>query len=72
VNNHFAAQESHDIVNMHVSIRDTEETWSLTFGLKNAFDKKYLLAADSNGGLGYALGVYAQPRNWYLSYETSF
>ena len=44
----------------------------LTFGLNNAFDEEYLVAADFNGVIGYELGVFARGRNFFLSLGYDF
>ena len=49
-----------------------DEKWRLTFGVNNVTDKAYLIAGDSNGTIGYALGVFSRPRNWYLTAEVKF
>ena len=49
------------------------ETWSLQAGIRNLFDKQYLTGAnDELGGLGYAEGTYAPPREWFVTARYNF
>ena len=72
VNNELVAQDAYHALNLRATYRDPTEKWSVALGVNNLTDEQYLVAADSNGAIGYALGVFARPRNWYLSVERAF
>ena len=46
--------------------------WRFTAGVANLTDEQYLLAADFNGTIGYELGIFARPRNWFISARYDF
>lgn len=72
VNDARVASDAYHNLNLSMAYADADDTWRLTFGVKNVFDKAYMIAGDSNGTLGYALGVFSRPRNWYMTAEFSF
>ena len=44
----------------------------LTAGLNNVTDARYIISGDANAGLGYDLGIFARPRNFYFSISKDF
>ncbi len=70
-NDPLVADDGYDALNLSAAYRPLKSGWSLTFGVNNVTDARYIIAGDSNGALGYRLAVYARPRNWYvnLGYE---
>ncbi|MCH8073579.1 MAG: TonB-dependent receptor, partial [Proteobacteria bacterium] len=71
-NNVLVAQDAYHVLNVSATYRDSTEKWRVALGVNNLTDEDYLIAADSNGAIGYALGVFSRPRNWYLSVERAF
>ena len=55
-----------------LTYRTPNKKMSVTVGVINLTDERYLVAADSNGTLSYALGIYARPRNWMASVRYDF
>ena len=46
---------------------------SLSGGVKNLFDERYLIQGNASlGTLGYAERIFARPRNWYVQLSSSF
>lgn len=48
------------------------EAWRVIAGVNNVTDEEYLVAADFNGTIGYELGIFARPRNWFVSVAYEF
>jgi len=72
VNDARVASDAYHNVNLNIAYDDPNEKWRLTFGVNNVFDEKYMIAGDSNATIGYALAVFARPRNWYLTADFTF
>lgn len=68
----IVSEPGYHAVNISAAYRDSSEKWLLKFGVNNVTDEEYLVAGDSNGTIGYALGIFARPRNWYLTLERAF
>jgi len=65
-------EDEYHNVNLSATYRDAAEKWTLRVGVNNLTDEEYLIAGDSNQTIGYALGVFARERNWYLSVSRVF
>ncbi len=65
-------EDGYTTVDFNMAYTSASGEWLLRMGVNNLTDEEYLLAADSNSGLVYDLGVFARPRNFYLSAEKSF
>ena len=65
-------EDGYTSVDLNVAYTTPSEDWVFRAGVNNATDEEYLLAADANSGLVYDLGVFARPRNFYISVETNF
>lgn len=72
VNNPFVFEDGYSNVDLQVAWSDTVQRWRATLGVKNLTDAKYLIAGDSNDTIGYALGVFARPRVWFLRLDHNF
>ena len=56
-----------------VRLNDIKNEWSLTFGVDNLTDELYLEQGNASfATIGYAVGIYARPRNWFLSLSKDF
>lgn len=50
-----------------------DDRWSLTAGVVNLTDKRYLIQGNASlGTLGYAEKIYARPRSWYIQVAAEF
>lgn len=65
-------EDGYAYANASVSWLSDAESWQVTLGVNNITDSRYLIAGDANAALGYDLGVFARPRNWFFAVETSF
>ena len=66
-------QEGHFIGNASVRVEDEDEVWSLTFGVSNVFDERYIIQGNASlGTLGYSERIFARPREWYLQAGFNF
>lgn len=52
---------------------DVDDRWSVTAGVLNLFDERYLVQGNASlATLGYAERIFARPRNWYLQLAARF
>jgi iron complex outermembrane recepter protein len=65
-------QSSYLLQNASIMFRDSNQHWTLSLGLANMTDKRFLISANQNQALGYAEGVYARGRTWHLSAKKYF
>mgnify|MGYP006272044209 CR=1 FL=1 len=72
VNNEFVFEDGYHNVDVSASWQSPDRTWRFTGGINNLTDAEYLIAGDSNDTIGYALGVFARPRVWYLKLSRTF
>ena len=72
VNDDFVAENGYDTLNLSAAFEPLSADWTVTFGVNNVTDERYILSGDSNGVLGYRQVVYARSRNWYLNMEYRF
>jgi iron complex outermembrane receptor protein len=50
-----------------------DDRWSVTAGVLNLFDERYLIQGNASlGTLGYAERMFARPRNWYIQVGAQF
>jgi len=61
-----------DLINASLTLESPDNIWSITFGGKNLTDESYLITGFFQPGVGYTEGVYARPREWYLSGKLTF
>ncbi len=66
------AQDSYDVVNVNIAYVSPSENWSASLGATNLTDEEYLVSANQNGRIGYAEGVFARERQWYLKLRRDF
>lgn len=72
VNDPFVAQDGYNKADLNVSYQPQSEKWKVTAGVMNLTDEEYIIAGDSNSTIGYALAVYARPRNWFVAFNYEF
>lgn len=65
-------EDGYTVVDLNLAYTTASEDWLFRFGINNIGDEEYLLAADANSALVYDLGVFARPRNFFLSAEAHF
>ena len=52
---------------------DIDDRWSVTAGVINLFDERYLIQGNASlATLGYAERIFARPRNWYVQLSAEF
>jgi len=72
VNTPNVLQPGYHLANGSVML-NAHDRWSLQAGVRNIFDQRYLTGAnDELGGLGYAEGTFAPPRECYVTARVSF
>src|SRR5690606_24607221 len=50
-----------------------DDRWSITGGVINLFDERYLIQGNASlGTLGYAERIFARPRSWYVQVAAEF
>ena len=72
VNNEFVFEDGYANINISALYKTGNGKLEFTGGINNLTDERYLLAGDSNGTIGYALGIFQLPRNWYASARFNF
>jgi iron complex outermembrane recepter protein len=65
-------QDDYQVINANVAYQDASENWLLSLGVSNLTDEDYLISANENQRLGYAEGVFARDREWYLKVRRNF
>lgn len=72
-NRDLSAQESFNLVNARLSLRDNDKKWQFAVFVKNAFDKTYFLnILESGVEAGKPEGFLAPPRTWGLQFSRVF
>lgn len=71
-NDMYVFENGYDTLNLSAAFEPPGGNWTMTFGVNNVTDERYIVSGDSNVVLGYRLAVYARPRNWYLNMEYRF
>ncbi|WP_417320681.1 TonB-dependent receptor [Emcibacter sp.] len=64
-------QDKLHLLNAVIMFADAEDKWNVNVGVRNLTDETYLVAGD-NSTDGVIEGVYARPREWYLSVKRKF
>lgn len=72
LNTPFEEQGSYGLVDGSLQWRDRSAKYSATFGVKNAFDKAYDLAAYFTPGSGPISVIPDRGRQWYVTLKTDF
>ena len=72
INNDFVFEDGYTNINIFATYKTANNKFSLTTAVINLTDERYLIAGDSNDVLGYALGVFARPINWFITAKYSF
>ena len=66
-------QSGYSLWNAAISYTDSSRLWTLSAGMKNVFDKRYLVAGYADvGASGFVEGVYNRGREWQLELRRSF
>ena len=71
-NNQDVFEDGYNNVNAFITYTTPNKNISITAGVINLTDSRYLLAGDSNGTLSYANGIFARPRNWLATIRYDF
>ncbi len=71
-NTALLTQPAVDLINGSVTLEGPDNRWSITFGGKNLTNETYLVTGFFQPGVGYTEGVFARPREWYLSGKINF
>lgn len=71
-NDASVAEDGYHALNLRITYAEPEDGWRLSFAVENLTNEKYLVAGDSNEVIGYALVMFARPRNWLLNLSFSF
>ena len=71
-NNDFVFEDGYQHINFLLTYKTPSKKLSITAGVLNLTNQRYLLSGDSNGVLSYALGIYSRPRNWMASVRYDF
>ena len=64
-------QDDLHLLNAVLMFSDIDDEWNVNLGVRNLTDETYLYAGD-NSTDGVIEGVYARPREWYLSVKRKF
>ena len=72
VNNEFVFEDGYNNINLSATYKTGNGKFDFTVGVNNLTDERYLVAGDSNGTIGYALGIFALPRTWYGTARYNF
>jgi iron complex outermembrane receptor protein len=67
-----AFQDSYSIVNAGVFYNSANQKWRVSAGVSNVTDEEYSVSVNVNQRLGYAEGVFARGREFYISAEYLF
>jgi iron complex outermembrane receptor protein len=68
----LARQAGVSLVNANITWENKGGDWQAVLGGTNLTDEQYLVTAAFSAGAGLAEGIYARPREWYLSLRKSF
>ncbi len=71
-NSPYTREPGYHVANVSFTFLDTSEQWQVIAGATNITDEEYLISADTNDAYGIAEGVYARPREMYLSVKRFF
>lgn len=71
-NDEDVVQDSFQVLNANIGYASASGDWSANLGVTNLTDEEYLLSANQNGRIGYAEGVFARERQWYLKVRRDF
>ncbi|MFV3075523.1 TonB-dependent receptor [Niveispirillum fermenti] len=72
VNTPIIRQRGYHLLNASIAYETGDGSWRVTLGGRNLTDERYLTSAGYSDAAGVAEGVYARPREWYLSARYSF
>ncbi len=64
-------EETH-VVNGSLTWRSQNNRWSLTAGITNLLDERYLITGQAQIAGGVIYGTYSRPREWYLRAAVEF
>ncbi len=66
-------EDGYFVGNATLSLADEDRGLTLTAGVMNLFDERYLVQGNASlGTLGYAEKIYARPRNWFVQVSAEF
>lgn len=65
-------QPAYDILNAALILSQADRDWTLTAGVTNLTDERFLVTGNYNPGIGAIYGVFNRPREWYVRASFSF
>ena len=65
-------QRPYGVLNAAIALDTSNPLWRITAGVTNLTDKHYLISGTASPSQGLAEGVYARPREWFLSVRRDF
>ncbi|WP_165191461.1 TonB-dependent receptor [Caulobacter soli] len=71
-NNAIASQKSYPLLNAAIAYETVDGVWRATLGGRNLTDERFLTSSGYSDSAGVWEGVYARPREWYLSLDRKF
>ncbi|MEM9750388.1 MAG: TonB-dependent receptor [Pseudomonadota bacterium] len=71
-NTDLTTEDGYHALDLTLAYEDPTDAWRVIAGVNNVTDEEYLVAADFNGAIGYELGVFARPRNFFVSLDYDF
>ncbi len=71
-NDAHVSEDGYQVYDFNLVYHPPNAVWSLQLGVRNLTDERYMLAGDSNREFGYALAVFARPRNAWLTVSWEF
>jgi len=61
-----------NLVSAMIRYEATEEGWYFSLGGRNLTDERYIVSGQNQPGIGYIVGTYSRPREWYLTFGYEF
>jgi len=71
-NSRFLSQDAYDVLNLSTTYRPPSEAWSLRLFVDNVTDERFIVSGDSNFGIGFHEANFNRPRQWGITFKTSF
>ncbi len=71
-NTPLTTQDGYHALDVSLAYDHPVQGWRAVASINNVTDARYLTAADFNGTIGYELGIFARPRNFFVSLQYEF
>jgi len=65
-------QRPYGVLNAAIALDTSDGLWRITLGGTNLTDRRFLVSGAASASEGEAEGVYARPREWFLSVRRDF